>query len=75
MEGVPKEALYYGLAGVVPYVVTSLQTVFLSWEMNNAVTLGTTQYISVETAQAMMNLIEPIQVGYGAVVCFIYYSL
>ncbi|DAA75639.1 TPA_exp: Uncharacterized protein A8136_1361 [Trichophyton benhamiae CBS 112371] len=68
LEGVPKEALYYGLAGVVPYVVTSLQTVFLSWEMNNAVTLGTTQYISVETAQAMMNLIEPIQVGYGAVI-------
>ncbi|EFR03777.1 hypothetical protein MGYG_06777 [Nannizzia gypsea CBS 118893] len=68
LEGVPKEALYYGMAGVIPYVVTSLQTVFLSWEMNNAVTLGSGKYISVETAQAMMNLIEPIQVGYGAVI-------
>ncbi|EEQ33515.1 hypothetical protein McanMca71_004707 [Microsporum canis] len=68
LEGVPKEALYYGLAGVVPYVVTSLQTAFLSWEMNNAVTLGSGKYVSAETAEAMMNLIEPIQVGYGAVI-------
>lgn len=64
----PKEALYIGLAGVVPYLATSLPTVYLAWEMNNAVTTGAGQYISGHTAELLMNVIEPIQIGYGAVV-------
>lgn len=62
--------MYLGMAGVVPYLVTSLQTSYLAWEMNNAAVYGAGHYISGETAQAYMHLLEPIQVGYGAVVSF-----
>lgn len=57
-----------GFAGTLPYVGTALGTTFLSWEVNNQLTLGATKYISGETAQVIMNVIEPVQVGYGAVV-------
>ncbi|OAX85315.1 hypothetical protein ACJ72_00310 [Emergomyces africanus] len=68
LKEVPKEALYLGLAGVLPYLATSLQTVYLSWEMNNAITTGTGHYISGQTAEMMMSILEPLQVGYGAVI-------
>ena len=64
----PKEALYLGLAGVLPYVATSAQTVYLAWEMNNAITTGSGHFISGETAELLMSVVEPIQIGYGAVV-------
>lgn len=66
--------MYLGLAGVVPYVVTSLETVYLAWEMNNAVTTGSGYYISGHTAELLMGVIEPIQIGYGAVVSLLYLS-
>lgn len=56
------------MAGVVPYLVTSLDTVYLAWEMNNAAATGSGYFISGETANALMHILEPIQVGYGAVV-------
>ncbi|KAK2731472.1 hypothetical protein FQN57_003367 [Myotisia sp. PD_48] len=68
LEDVPKEALYLGLAGVVPYLATSLSTVYLSWEMNHAVTTGAGKWISAESAELLMNVIEPLQIGYGAVI-------
>ncbi|WEW60742.1 hypothetical protein PRK78_006229 [Emydomyces testavorans] len=68
LQDVPKEALYLGLAGVVPYLATSLETVYLAWEMNNALTTGSGKFISGETAELLMNVIEPIQIGYGAVI-------
>jgi hypothetical protein len=69
LKDVPPEAMYFGLAGVVPYVATSLQTVYLAWEMNNQVSYGGGYFLSGDTAQLVLNLIEPLQVGYGAVVC------
>ena|SRR5215471_15140325 len=71
LKEVPKEALYLGLAGVIPYLITSLQTVYLAWEMNNAVTTGSGTFISGTSAELIMNVIEPLQIGYGAVVCSI----
>lgn len=68
LKDVPPEAMYFGLAGVVPYVATSLQTVYLAWEINNQATHGAGYVLSGDTAQLMLNLIEPLQVGYGAVV-------
>ncbi|EEP80463.1 conserved hypothetical protein [Uncinocarpus reesii 1704] len=68
LKDVPKEALYLGLAGVMPYLATSLQTVYLSWEMNNALTTGSGKFISGESAELLMNVIEPLQIGYGAVI-------
>jgi hypothetical protein len=49
--------MYLGMAGVVPYLATSMQTVFLSYEINRAASLGDG-----------LHMLEPIQIGYGAVV-------
>lgn len=68
LNEVPKEALYFGLAGVVPYLATSLNTCYLSWEINNNVINGSGFLLSGETASFLLHLTEPIQVGYGAVV-------
>ncbi|KAN0071323.1 Protein of unknown function (DUF3429) domain containing protein [Elaphomyces granulatus] len=68
LRDVPKEALYFGMAGVVPYLATSLETVYLAWEMNNAATTGSGFLISGQTAELMLHMIEPLQIGYGAVI-------
>lgn len=68
MADVPKEALYLGLAGVIPYVATSLQTVALSYEINRAAVAGEGLIFSGQSAELMLHMLEPIQVGYGAVV-------
>lgn len=68
LEGTPKEAMFLGLAGVVPYLVTSLQTVYLSYEINHAAQTGDGVILSGDTAELLLHLLEPVQVGYGAVV-------
>ncbi|ODM22991.1 hypothetical protein SI65_00580 [Aspergillus cristatus] len=68
LEGVPKEAMYLGMAGVIPYLATSLQTVYLSYEINRANTTGDGLLFSGDTAELLLHLLEPIQVGYGAVI-------
>lgn len=55
------------MAGVFPYVATSLQTVYLAFEMNNAAT-SHGLLLSGQSAELALHLLEPIQVGYGAVV-------
>lgn len=67
LSAVPKEALYIGLAGVVPYLGTSLSTAYLAWEINNQATLGSGYVLSGDTASLLLHIIEPVQVGYGAV--------
>ncbi|KAJ9251253.1 hypothetical protein DTO280E4_479 [Paecilomyces variotii] len=68
LHDVPKEALYLGMAGVVPYLVTSIDTAYLAWEINNAAETGDGVFISGQTAELMLHMLEPIQVGYGAVI-------
>ena len=68
LEGTPPEAMYLGLAGVIPYLVTSLQTVYLSYEINHATQTGDGVLLSGETAELLLHLLEPVQVGYCAVV-------
>lgn len=68
LEGTPKEALYLGMAGVIPYLATSLETVYLSYEINRATATGDGLIFSGQTAELMLHMLEPIQVGYGAVV-------
>ncbi|RJE22521.1 hypothetical protein PHISCL_05128 [Aspergillus sclerotialis] len=68
LEHVPKEALYLGMAGVVPYLATSLETVYLAWEINRASTLGDGLIFSGQSAELMLHLLESVQVGYGAVI-------
>jgi hypothetical protein len=68
LTDVPKESLYIGAAGVFPYVVTSLSTVVLSYDINHAHATGNSYLFSPETAHQLLAWVTPIQIGYGAVV-------
>jgi hypothetical protein len=65
---VPKEALYVGMAGVVPYVATSAATVALAYDMNYAANHNVSFLMDPKSAEMLLNVIEPLQIGYGAVV-------
>jgi hypothetical protein len=68
LSEVPRESLYFGAAGVLPYAATSLSTVFLAYDINHAHSSGSGIIFSPETAHQLLDLITPIQIGYGAVV-------
>ncbi len=68
LSAVPKESFYIGLAGVLPYAATSLSTVVLAYDINHAHATGSGYLFSPETAHQLLDLITPIQIGYGAVV-------
>ena len=67
---VPREALVIGMAGVLPYLGTSLATTILAWDINHAAADGTGLLLSEKSAQILLDLLEPLQIGYGAVVSF-----
>lgn len=56
------------MAGVIPYLATSLETVYLSYEINRAASLGDGLIFSGQSAELLLHMLEPIQVGWGAVV-------
>jgi hypothetical protein len=68
LRDVPREALYVGLAGVVPYLATSLTTVYLALDIQYAALHGEGFILSGDTAEKLLHVIEPIQLGYGATV-------
>lgn len=65
LSNVPKEAYYMGLAGTLPYLATSLSTVYLGWELNHS-NSGYGYLLSEANATWALHLIEPLQIGYGA---------
>ena len=68
LENVPREAYYIGMAGVLPYLATSLSTVYCAWEINQAHLHGAGFFINDKTAELMLHVLEPLQIGYGATV-------
>ena len=68
LNEVPKEALVVGMAGVLPYLATSLSTAYLAWDINHASLTGSGFLVSGPTAEILLHIIEPLQIGYGAVV-------
>ncbi|KAK4145126.1 uncharacterized protein C8A04DRAFT_36055 [Dichotomopilus funicola] len=72
LSTVPREAFTLGLAGTLPYLATSLSTVLLSWNLNvdwpTQSSFLNSFLFSHETAAYWLQLIEPIQIGYGAVI-------
>lgn len=54
-----------GLAGTLPYLATSISTVFLSWELNHS-TAGYGMLFSEANATYLLHIMEPLQIGYGA---------
>ncbi|KAL1843258.1 hypothetical protein VTK73DRAFT_2884 [Phialemonium thermophilum] len=71
LKTVPREPLTLGLAGTLPYLATSIATVYLSWDLNKPLPTASAAVNSVtvghDTAAAWVHLLEPIQLGYGAV--------
>lgn len=65
LASVPKEAYYMGLAGTLPYLGTSIATVYCSWELNHAVA-GYGYLLSKANATQLLHFLEPLQIGYGA---------
>ena len=57
------------MAGVLPYLVTSVSTVYLAFDINHASETGTHFLFTPHTAELLLHIIEPLQIGYGAVVC------
>lgn len=68
LENVPREAYWIGMAGVVPYMATSLSTVYAAWEINHAATTGSGLLMSEKSAELLLHILEPLQIGYGATV-------
>ncbi|KAL6797294.1 hypothetical protein GGI42DRAFT_91464 [Trichoderma sp. SZMC 28013] len=72
LDTVPRESHILGLAGTLPYLATSVSTVFLALNLNTDVPSGNRFYNMIfmehETAQYLLDLIEPLQLGYGAVI-------
>lgn len=72
LSRVPRESHILGLAGTLPYLATSLSTVFLAWDLNKELPTGNAFYDAIfvnhETAQYLLSVIEPLQLGYGAVI-------
>lgn len=68
LNEVPREALVVGMAGVLPYLGTALSTTYLAWDINHASLTGEGFLVSGPTAELLLHIIEPLQIGYGAVV-------
>lgn len=72
LANAPKEPYWIGLAGTLPYLGTSVSTVYLAWALNAtrpaSSTLANNLLISPETASHLLATLEPIQLGYGAVI-------
>ncbi|KAI1371766.1 hypothetical protein F4677DRAFT_434634 [Hypoxylon crocopeplum] len=72
LSSVPREPYFLGLAGTLPYLATSVSTVYLSWDLNtewpSTSNLVNNTLISHDTAHQLLSVIEPIQLGYGAVI-------
>lgn len=60
--------MYMGLAGVLPYLATSISTVLLSFDIQYSAHHGQGIIFSGEVAEQLLHIIEPLQLGYGATV-------
>lgn len=56
------------MAGVLPYLATSLSTVYLAFDIQYAANTGAGFILSGEVAEQLLHILEPIQLGYGATV-------
>lgn len=67
LQEVPRESFRLGLAGVLPYLATSTATLVSAFEYNAAMH-GQSWLLDGRTAELFLHILEPVQVGYGAVV-------
>jgi len=67
-QTVPREAWLFGAAGFLPYMGTSLSTIYLARQVNQAQSAGANSTIDLDTALALLHHVELIQISYGAVI-------
>ncbi|KAL8296569.1 hypothetical protein RB597_005925 [Gaeumannomyces tritici] len=71
LSSVPSLSYKLGLAGTLPYLGTSLSTLYLGWNLNtqwSSNALFNTLLLKDATAQSLLQQLEAIQLGYGAVI-------
>ncbi|EGR46946.1 uncharacterized protein TRIREDRAFT_109249 [Trichoderma reesei QM6a] len=72
LDTVPRESHILGLTGTLPYLATSLSTVYLAVNLNTEIPsinkFYNTIFLEHGTAQYLLDLLEPLQLGYGAVI-------
>ncbi|KAI1438170.1 hypothetical protein GGR50DRAFT_691638 [Xylaria sp. CBS 124048] len=72
LSSVPKEPYWLGLAGTLPYFGTSVSTVYLAWILNttwpSSSAFANNFMINQEAASRLLAMLEPIQLGYGAII-------
>ncbi|KAI2617318.1 hypothetical protein GGS26DRAFT_576870 [Hypomontagnella submonticulosa] len=72
LSSVPREPYFLGLAGTLPYLATSISTVYLAWDLNvewpSTSSFVNNILISHDSARHLLSVIEPIQLGYGAII-------
>ncbi|KAL7272420.1 hypothetical protein RUND412_004774 [Rhizina undulata] len=67
LREVPREVYFLGLVGLSPYVITSLTTYAIAWDMNHAVE-GVGYLFSPATTENLLHILEPVQIGLGAII-------
>ncbi|KAK9896786.1 hypothetical protein P389DRAFT_84135 [Cystobasidium minutum MCA 4210] len=67
-QHVPRTAWLAGAAGFIPYVGTSLSTIYLAREASLIASSKTESNIDLDTALALLHHVEQIQISYGAVI-------
>lgn len=68
LNEVPKEVLYIGMGGLIPYIGTSLSTLYLAWDINYSGEHGIGYLVNGDTAGHLLHILEPLQVGLGAII-------
>ncbi|KAI1108200.1 hypothetical protein F5Y14DRAFT_100681 [Nemania sp. NC0429] len=72
LSGAPKEPYWLGVAGTLPYLGTSVSTIYLAWVLNtpwpSSSTFANNLLIDQERAAQLLATLEPIQLGYGAII-------
>lgn len=53
---------------MIPYLATSLSTVYMAWDLNHSAAHGTGVFFDTDSALAALAILEPLQIGYGAVI-------
>lgn len=72
LEGIPPPALLVGLAGTLPYLGTSVGSLYLSWNISkfhsdfDGSWTEKLVMLTPETAEQWLPILQTIQVGYGA---------
>ncbi|PWN50158.1 hypothetical protein IE53DRAFT_374761 [Violaceomyces palustris] len=66
-KSVPRPALVWGAAGVIPYLCTSAASIWLA-RQQHMVSQGVVTSIDSETASALLVHAQNVQVGWGAVI-------